>query len=768
MVCIISKRIGTVQKRHLIRIDGIVQGVGFRPFVYRLAKSHKLTGWVFNSNKGVMVEVEGLPDNLTRFQNRLRQEMPPLAQVTEFSSTEIPLKNDDRFVILQSEYKGDTSVLVSPDMSLCEDCLKEMLLPGNRRFHYPFLNCTNCGPRYTIISGLPYDRANTSMHEFTMCEECEKEYRDPANRRFHAQPNACPKCGPTLQIVDREKRPVKTNDPVKHAKLLLRSGRILAIRGLGGFHLVADAKNTNAIETLRERKRRAEKPFALMAANADVVEKYCKVTHREREALQQQARPIVLLQARSSSKLPKVIAPKSKYYGFMLPYLPVQHLLLLDNFDVLVMTSANYSDEPIVISNEHAFDYLAPLADYFLIHNREILQRCDDSIVTVAAGHQRILRRSRGYVPAPIILENKVKAPILAVGAELKNTVALSNGNKVMLSQHIGDLDNPEAIAFFKDSIKHLQKLLEIKPHYVACDMHPEYLSTKWAHEQELMPKIAVQHHHAHLASVMAENNSARKTIGIILDGTGYGTDKTIWGGEILIGDFRDVSRYAWFEPLPLPGGEAAIREPWRMAISYLRQAYGSSMQKLDLPIMRSTKPNELNLLMQILDKEVNSPKTSSCGRLFDAVSSILDIRNKITYEAQAAIELEMSIKGNLQRNFAYPIDYNLKHGAINFQPLIREIVNDKTQNIANELIAAKFHVSLAEILIAITIRARKDTGIAQVGLSGGVFQNFTLFQYTVERLRSEGFRVLTHSRVPPNDGGISLGQITVANAMLQ
>ncbi|MCA9734875.1 MAG: carbamoyltransferase HypF [Deferribacteres bacterium] len=754
-------------KRHLIQIDGIVQGVGFRPFVFRLAKSLKLTGSVLNSNKGVTIEVEGLQDNLTHFQNRLRQEMPPLAQITDFNSNEIPLKNDERFIIMQSEYKGDSSVLISPDMSLCEDCMREMLVPGNRRFHYPFLNCTNCGPRFTIISDTPYDRVNTSMIEFQMCEECDKEYHDPADRRFHAQPNACPKCGPQYQLFDREKRQVNTNDPVKHTKMLLRTGRIVALRGLGGYHLVVDAKNTAAIEELRERKRRAEKPFALMAANADIVEKHCQVSHRERLALQQQTRPIVLLQARYSSKLPKAIAPKSKYYGFMLPYLPLHHLLMLDEFEVLVMTSANYSDEPIVTSNQQAFDYLAPLADYFLIHNREILQRCDDSIIAVSAGHQRILRRSRGYVPAPIILNNKIKAPILAVGAELKNTVALSNGNKVVLSQHIGDLDNPEAIQFFKNSITHMQKLLNIKPHYIACDMHPEYLSRKWAYEQPLMPKIEVQHHHAHLASVMAENDNTRKTIGIILDGTGYGTDKTIWGGEVLIGDMKDVSRYAWFEPVPMPGGEAAIRDPWRMAISYLQHAFGSAMQKLTLPVLQKTKPNELNLLLQVLEKEVNSPKTSSCGRLFDAIASILDIRHSITYEAQAAIELEMSVRNNLQRTLAYPINYNLNHGALNFVPLIREIVNDKVQNVPVDNIAARFHVSLAEMLIAIAIRARKDTGIAQVGLSGGVYQNFTFFQYLVERLRGEGFKVLTHSKVPPNDGGLSLGQIAVANARL-
>ena len=758
----------TVQKRQQIRIDGIVQGVGFRPFVYRLAKALQLTGSVLNSNSGVLIEVEGSGENLAQFQNRLRQEMPPLAQILDIHNREVPLQNDDRFVILQSEHKGESSALISPDMSLCADCLNELLSPGDRRFKYPFLNCTNCGPRFTIISGIPYDRAKTSMKDFPMCDSCRKEYHDPADRRFHAQPNACPVCGPQIQIYDRDQRRMNTADPVKHMITLLRSGRILAIRGLGGFHLVVDAKNAQAVELLRERKKRAEKPFALMAANADVVDKYCKISHREREALQQQTRPILLLPARPNTNLPKSISPKSKYFGFMLPYLPLQHLLFHDEFEVLVMTSANMTDEPIVISNEKAFEQLYDLADYFVVHNREILQRCDDSIAIIAAGQQRILRRARGYVPAPVILKNETKTSILAVGGELKNTVALSAGNRVMLSQHIGDLDNPEALKFFKESIDHLQTLLEIKPQHIACDMHPEYLSTKWAYEQFLMPKIEVQHHHAHLASVMAENNNNRKTIGIILDGTGYGTDGTIWGGEILVGDLKGVQRYAWFEPVPLPGGDVAIKEPWRMGISYLRHAFGSAMMGLDLPIIRQIKPADMNLLQQMLDKKVNSPLTSGCGRLFDAVSSILDICNKTTYEAQAAIELEMAVRTALQRPQAYPVFLDKHQGAISFVPLLREVVNDKTQNVPNEQIAARFHVTLAEILISLAISARKDCGISQVGLSGGVFQNFTLFKYLVERLRGEGFQVLTHSKVPPNDGGLSLGQIAIANARLQ
>ncbi len=757
-----------MQKRQQIRIDGIVQGVGFRPFVYRLAKSLQLTGSVLNSNTGVLIEVEGAGENLAHFQNRLRQEMPPLAQILEISNREIPVKNDERFVILQSEHKGESSALISPDMSLCEDCLNELLSPADRRFRYAFLNCTNCGPRFTIISGIPYDRAKTSMKDFPMCDSCRKEYHDPTDRRFHAQPNACPVCGPQIQIYDREHRRVNTADPIKHTVTLLRSGRILAIRGLGGFHLVVDAKNAQAVELLRERKNRAEKPFALMAANADVVEKYCKITHREREALQQQTRPILLLQARPNTNLPKSIAPKSKYFGFMLPYLPIQHLLFYEDFQVLVMTSANITDEPIVINTEKAFEHLSGLADYFVVHNREILQRCDDSIAIIVAGQQRILRRSRGYVPAPVILKNETKACILAVGAELKNTVALSTGKRVMLSQHIGDLDNPEALKFFKESIDHLQTLLEIKPQHIACDKHPEYLSSKWAYEQFLMPKIEVQHHHAHLASVMAENENPRKTIGIILDGTGYGADGNIWGGEILVGDLKSVARYAWFEPLPLPGGEAAIKEPWRMGISYLRNAFGSAMLTLDLPIIHNIQPAEMTLLQQMLEKDINSPLTSGCGRLFDAVSAILDICPRITYEAQAAIELEMMVKTAIQRNQAYPVRMEQNSGVISFVPLLREVVNDKTQNVPNEQIAARFHVTLAEILISLAISARKDTGISQVGLSGGVFQNFTLFKYMVDRLRAEGFQVLTHAKVPPNDGGISLGQIAVANAQLQ
>lgn len=755
-----------VLRREKIRVNGIVQGVGFRPFVYRLAKECQLGGYVNNNSDGVLIEVEGTSESLAQFHRRFREEAPPLSRIVDLTVEEIAPQGEVSFSIIASRRDSRPSTFISPDVSVCADCLAELFDPTNRRYRYPFINCTNCGPRYTIVQRIPYDRPNTSMRVFPMCPACEQEYHDPANRRFHAQPNACPQCGPQVTLRDRTGKRMDTDDPIGAAVALLQQGKILAIRGLGGFHLAVDAHNDEAVQELRRRKGRAEKPFALMAPNLASVEKFCFVSSRERELLQQQTRPIVLLKKRSQHDLALSVAPGHRYWGFMLPYTPLHYLLLRDNFEALVMTSGNYSEEPIAIGNEEALERLAPLADHLLLHNREILQRCDDSIVRFAANTPRLIRRSRGYVPAPVFLVKPTCRRVLACGGELKNTIALSRGNAVFFSQHIGDLDNPAALEFFENSVTHLQKILEIKPELIAHDLHPEYLSTKWALQQERLRRRGVQHHHAHLVSVMSENSIEEKTIGLILDGTGYGTDGTIWGGEVLIGDARSFERFAWLQPVALPGGEAAIRQPWRMALSYLFAAFGDRLFDLSLPFLRHLRHEQIAVILQMIEKKVNSPLTSSCGRLFDAVAALLDIRREVNYEAQAAIELEMMADETDQKIYTGAIPAKSTSGPIAVVPLIQKLVEDIRARTPKEGVAVRFHRTLGELFVEAARHAREVTSINRVGLSGGVYQNVFFFTNVVRRLQEEGFEVLTHRQVPTNDGGLALGQVVIADAL--
>ncbi len=629
------------RRRQRIRVNGIVQGVGFRPFVFKLASQLNLAGFVGNDSEGVIIEIEGPGKSLDAFGRRLHDDAPPLSSIVRFHIEEIDVQGETGFSIRESRREPTTSTLISPDVAVCDDCLRELFDSKDRRYRYPFINCTNCGPRYTIVEQIPYDRPLTSMKRFPLCPECDREYNDPSDRRFHAQPNACPACGPRLFLYDN-KGMVDSADPLREAVSRLRDGKIVAIRGVGGFHLAVDAHDESAIERLRLRKGRAEKPFALMAPDVESILKYCLVTDEEEKLLTHYRRPIVLLEKNDKCRLPDSIAPHNRYLGFMLPYSPHQHLLIRDNFDSLVMTSANLSEEPIAIGNDEAIARLKDIADYFLLHDREILQRCDDSIATVTNGYTHVIRRARGFVPAPVFIKRETSRSILACGGELKNTIALSRGNQVFLSQHIGDLDNPAAFNFFENSIEHLGRILEITPEAIAHDLHPEYLSTKWAVRQTL-PVVGIQHHHAHLVSVMADNGVTEPTIGIILDGTGYGTDGTIWGGEVLIGDAGGFERHAWLEPVAMPGGTAAIMQPWRMAMSYLYHTYGSDFVDLGLPPCGKSDRKTLDMIVQMIDKEINSPMTSSCGRLFDGVSAMLGIRHEVNYEAQAAIELEMA-----------------------------------------------------------------------------------------------------------------------------
>ncbi len=754
--------------RHKIQIQGIVQGVGFRPFVYRLARECHLGGFVNNNSNGVLIEVEGVEDRLLTFRSRLHREAPPLSKIIDCTIEVIQPERQNEFRIEQSHKTARSAVMIAPDISVCDDCLRELFSPEDRRHRYPFINCTNCGPRYTIVEGIPYDRPLTSMKIFSLCAACSEEYHDPGNRRFHAQPNACPDCGPKLRLLDNSGNVVTTDDPIEAAVSLLKSGKIGALRGIGGFHLAVDAHNSLAVRELRQRKGRAEKPFALMALDLAAVENYCTVSKTEAEVLSGPTRPIVLLRSKNTPTLAPEVVPRNRYLGFMLPYTPFHYLLLKDNFAALVMTSGNYSEEPIVIGNEEALARLKSLADFFLLHDREILQRCDDSVVRVAGSQLQFTRRSRGYVPTPVLLASATNKPILACGGELKNSIAISRDNAVFMSQHIGDLDNPATLDFFQNSIEHLQNILEIKPDFIAHDLHPEYLSTKWAIEQNELPTVAVQHHHAHLAAVMAENQIDATTIGLILDGTGYGIDGTIWGGEVLIGDFRSFERFAWLQPLPLPGGSAAIQQPWRMAVSALYHAYGEEIVELNLPFMAGLKQDRLNMILQMIDKQVNSPLTSSCGRLFDAISALLAIRTEINYEAQAAIELEMAIDESVRESYFNLVSAGKLHGALAVKSLIRCVVDDLQNNVPVGTISARFHRTLAEVFVQAAVAARSKCGVNRVGLSGGVFQNQYFFLHIKKLLAEEGFELLTHKQVPANDGGLALGQIVVANASIQ
>jgi hydrogenase maturation protein HypF len=756
--------IGNALSRRVISVNGIVQGVGFRPFVYRLATELRLAGLVKNNERGVYIEVEGGHGAVEEFLRRLRADVPPLARITDLSCESIAASGEDGFRIVHSDSSAVAHTLISPDIATCDDCLRELFDPSNRRFHYPFINCTNCGPRYTIVEGIPYDRPLTSMAVFRMCPSCQEEYDDPLDRRFHAEPNACPDCGPRVHLHDG-RQAIESSDPISDTVALLRQGRIVAIRGVGGFHLAVDATNDDAVKELRLRKGRAEKPFALMAQNLETVKRLCRVSEDEASALEYRTRPIVLLRALAGTSIAPSVAPGNKYLGVMLPYTPLHHVLLKDRFEALVMTSANLSEEPIVIGNDEARERLSHLTDYYLLHDREILQRCDDSIVRVSCGLRRVIRRARGFVPEPIDVPVEFKAPVLACGAELKNTIALARNQHVFLSQHIGDLENPSAYAFYQHCISHLEQLLEIHPQVLAYDLHPEYLSTKWARQQEDVVRVGVQHHHAHLASVMAENGVTGPTIGLILDGTGYGMDGSIWGGEVLYGNLSGFDRLAWLQTAKMPGGNAAIRQPWRMAVSWLWQAYGDSWSDRRISAIRQLPRDNVKIIGQMLEQDINSPVTSSCGRLFDAVAAMLGVCAEINYEAQAAILLEMTADDG---DDTYEVELpRTSSGVIPLEPLIRAVVTDIEQGSLPAAVAGRFHRTLAELFVNVAARVRNEKSCNRVALSGGVYQNRLFFEYMMRRLTEEGFDVLSHSIVPTNDGGIALGQAVIANATL-
>ncbi|MGH9715560.1 MAG: carbamoyltransferase HypF [Candidatus Acidiferrales bacterium] len=758
-----------MQIRKEILVSGIVQGVGFRPYVYRLATDRKLEGSISNTVAGVTIEVQGPLELVEEFVSRLPEEAPALAQITGVTVREVPCKPDRQFQILPSRAGAHADTLISPDVAVCADCRRELFDPSDRRYLYPFINCTNCGPRFSIVRGVPYDRARTSMAIFPMCEECRAEYEDPRNRRFHAQPNACWKCGPQMELWDALGRVLDAGDPIAAAAGRLQSGEIVAMKGLGGFHLAVDATNSESVERLRERKRRFEKPFAVMLPNLEAATRFCQADGEEEKLLRIWQRPIVLLPKITGAAIAKSVAPNQSDLGIFLPYTPMHYLLFAAGaFSALVMTSGNVSEEPIAIDNREAVERLGGIADCFLVHNREILRRCDDSVIRPSAGGIQQIRRSRGYVPGPVALREKMPS-ILAVGGELKNTVCLTRGSEAFLSQHIGDLENSAAFEFFREAVGHLSRILEVQPAVIAHDLHPEYLSTKWALAQQGVRLVGVQHHHAHIAACMAENHLEGGVIGLALDGTGYGTDGAIWGGEALIARYDGFERAGQFAYVPLPGGAAAIREPWRMALSYLQDSFGDAALDLDIPFARQIDRRKTEFVSNMIAKQINSPLTSSCGRLFDAVAALIGIRHTVSYEAQAAVELETRARASVD-TAAYPFEIYRQDGRLQIgaRPLIKAIVEDLKRAVPAETISRRFHNALVETLALLAGRLREATSLDRVCLSGGTFQNELLLDGLVRKLRNSSFEVFTHSRVPAGDGGLSLGQAAVAAHSVQ
>jgi len=746
-----------------IRVQGIVQGVGFRPFVYQLAKSLNLVGQVSNTSSGVSIRLEGFPSKIKSFVHLLNKNKPPLAQITHIDIESVQPIGCQEFSIVHSQKSAQRATLISPDVSICGDCRTELFDQQDRRFRYPFINCTNCGPRYTIIDDVPYDRPKTSMRHFKMCPECQSEYDDPGNRRFHAQPNACPVCGPRVSLFDRAKNEIVTRDPVETAVSYLQAGHVLAVKGLGGFHLVVDAQNQDAVAALRQRKGREEKPLAVMSANLDIIRRFADITKDEEILLQSQQRPIVLLEKNQNYALAEGVSPNNRTIGVMLPYTPLHYLLLDKPFTALVMTSANLSEEPIAIENEDAFERLADIADFLLVHDRDIYLRSDDSVVRFVDRCPRFLRRSRGYVPVPVFLKHHVK-PILACGAELKNTICLTRGSEVFLSQHIGDLENLATYDFFELTIAHLKRILSIEPEIIAYDMHPDYLSTRYAETQDRLEKIAVQHHHAHIVSCMAENQVSEPAIGLSFDGTGYGLDASIWGGEVLLARYDGFERVAHLAATPMPGGAAAIKEPWRMAVSYLHQTYGPQFVNRKLAFLDGLNADQISIAAQMIEKGVNAPLTSSLGRLFDGIAALMDIRSKVAFEGQAAMELEMLAPGLSENGYDYA--WSSREGyQIDWRPLIQGVVFDIENGMSRAAISAKFHTTLIMLFSDLCRILKKETGISRVALSGGCFQNALLLKGFAQALETMGFQVLTHRKVPANDGGICLGQAIIADA---
>jgi len=770
-----------------LEITGAVQGVGFRPFVFRLARELDLPGWVINDGRGVFVEVEGERARLEVFRARVESDKPPRAVIMRVVTVFDEAEGLVDFSIRESDDAGRPSVVMLPEVATCNDCLTEVLDPGDRRHNYPFTNCTNCGPRFSIIRSLPYDRPNTTMHAFRMCAECRREYEQPLDRRFHAQPNACPACGPNVALLDRDgKRLAVGGAALAGCVEELRRTRIIALKGLGGFLLLVDAADQGAVEELRRRKRRYEKPLALMVPSVEIATSLCEVSSRARELLASPEAPIVLLDRRPGAPIAESVAPESPRLGVMLPYTPLHHVLLRNFGSALVATSGNVSDEPICIGNDEALERLSEIADLFLVHDRPIERHVDDSVVQLIGEEMQPLRRARGYAPLPIQMGRELPT-ILAVGGHLKNAAALSIGDKVFLSQHIGDMETPEARAAFERVIVDFLELYEAEPVCIARDLHPEYPSSRWAESRvvkrtarrtslkalEGLPTITVQHHHAHLASVLAEHQIETRALGVAWDGTGYGSDGTIWGGEFLCGGASSFDRTAALRPFRLPGGDAAVRQPRRAALAVIWELWGAAGIENDhLASLLRLSSAELRPLSQMLESGFRAPLTTSAGRLFDAVASLLGLRQEVAFEGQAAMMMENIAEPDQHDAYPLPLERwrspaeavtDVPRFMLDWGPLLEAVIEDSRRGRGVGMIAARFHNALAEGIVKVA----REAGQSQIALSGGCFQNRLLSLRATELLEADGFEVLRHRQVPANDGGLSLGQIAVAAAQL-
>jgi hydrogenase maturation protein HypF len=762
-------------------VEGVVQGVGFRPFVHQLASRLGLAGVVGNDAAGVFIEVEGPTRAVEEFLARLEQEPPPLALIEALSSRATPPTGQLGFTIAPSDPAGERRALVSPDSATCPDCLVELFDPADRRYLYPFINCTNCGPRFTIVRDVPYDRPNTTMAGFAMCSECEHEYNDPADRRFHAQPTCCPACGPVLSLLGPAGEPLAAGPPggpIEGAAELLRQGQVVAVKGLGGYHLAVLASAESAAAALRSRKHREDKPFAVMVRDLDAARALCEVSPEEERLLESPRRPIVLLRRRHQPGSPVApgpapcvapsVAPGNRQLGLMLPYTPLHHMLARALGEPFVLTSGNISDEPIAYLDDEARSRLSGIADAFLAHDRPVHVRTDDSVTRGSRGKEVVLRRSRGFVPQPLLLPHPLRRPLLACGAELKNTFCLAKGRRAFVSQHIGDLENYETLRSFTEGIEHFCRLFDVRPEVVAYDLHPEYLSTKYALQLADVDLVGVQHHHAHVASCLVDNQESGPAIGVAFDGLGFGSDGTLWGGEVLIADLASFRRAGHLRPVPMPGGTAAIKEPWRMAAVYLELAFEGELPGGAVPGepgLAGRHAETWDAVLALARNGVASPMTSSMGRLFDAVSAIVGVRDSINYEGQAAVELEQLADPNERSSYPFPLEDDGDGFEMVGKELVRAVACDLAEGTERPVVAARFHNAVAGVVVATCQRARDANGLGTVALSGGVFQNLLLLQRASDGLERAGFRVLTHSRVPTNDGGISLGQAAVAGA---
>ncbi|MFO8037305.1 MAG: carbamoyltransferase HypF [Anaerolineales bacterium] len=770
-----------------IHIEGIVQGVGFRPFVYGLATRFGLKGWVRNTSAGVEIEVDGAPPQLRSFLEALSEDAPPLAKIDAIHTERKPANNFSAFKIIHSRASPQGYQPISPDVSICDDCLAELFTPTDHRYRYPFINCTNCGPRFTIIKDIPYDRPLTTMAPFEMCPTCAAEYEDPLDRRFHAQPVACPQCGPRVWLetgtppyhLESGDDPLTGDEAIYETQRLLAEGKIVAIKGLGGFHLACDAQNQAAVQRLRDRKSRPSKPLALMMPDLDTVSSFCTLSDGERSLLTSPIRPIVLLQERKDSGLSKAVAPGQHKIGVMLPYTPLHYLLFAKEdrcpdaaYNALVMTSGNRRGQPIITTNSEALQELKDVADAFLLHDRGIYMHCDDSVTQIVGNQPYPVRRSRGYVPFPIQLIDKGPS-VLAAGPELKNTFCFTKGDQAFLSQHIGDLENYRTLEAYQESVDHFEDLFRIETQALAYDLHPDYLATRYAlqrSEEEGIPAVGVQHHYAHIASCLADNQypGQEPVIGLSFDGTGYGDDGHIWGGEAFIADYSGYHRAYHLAYVPLPGGEKAIKEPWRLALAWLHQL-GINWDPSLPPVQYGGRQkadsdyDPLQILHRQIESQTNTPLTSSMGRLFDAVSALVGIRHKVDYEAQAAIEWEALVDPGESSRY----DFEISEGLIHPDPMIRGVLTDIKNGTPVEAISARFHNGLAEMILQVCNRLREKHDLDQVALSGGVWQNITLLNKAKVLLEDEGFTVYTHHLVPPNDGGLALGQAVVAQRFL-